>query len=189
MADDFSNAIEADLPMPSAGFPSGNDDSFSDDDFSVDFTGVEAMGAGFEAKPNGWYKCTITKIGKTETKNAGKLPAGTPGANVEFTVICGPNGPDEKYQGQKIWSNYWLHPNNIGFLKGLLRASGEFTEEELNGPLPGTWTKRVIDKVVMVKNSQRTYQGEQRDNVNGLKSVAEYEESKREGAADDMPSF
>jgi len=98
------------------------------EDLSIDFTDVEGAG-GFTPLPNGRYLLQVTDWELTETKNAGKLPAGTPGIKWEFTVI------DGEYENRKLWTNHWIAATSLPFLKGFLAATGVYTEEELSGNL------------------------------------------------------
>jgi len=91
----------------------------------VNFTGAEDRG-NFDAF-RGKHHVKITDITDTETKNAGKLPAGTEGWSVEFTVQEG------QYENRKIWNNYWFAPSTLGFLRSMLVATGEYSKEDLQG--------------------------------------------------------
>jgi hypothetical protein len=91
----------------------------------LNLSGAESF-SGFDPIPGGTYHVKITDGELRETKNEGKLPAGTPGVNWEFTVQDGENAD------RKVWTNQWIHPKTIGFLKGTLEATGKFTEAEIN---------------------------------------------------------
>lgn len=86
---------------------------------------IEERG-NFEAF-RGKHHVKITKISETEVQNDGKLDAGTPGFNFEFTVQEGP------YENRRTWNNFWIAPSTLGFLKLCLKATGQYTEEELAG--------------------------------------------------------
>jgi hypothetical protein len=77
----------------------------------------------------GRHHVCITNVEPGESKGGAKLPTGTPGLTFEFTVQEG------KYENRRVWNNFWIHPNTLGFLKTCLGATGEFTEEELEGDL------------------------------------------------------
>lgn len=123
-------------------------DTNTEIDFSgIDFTDVQAP--SFEPLPAGWYHVAVTDWNAVETKNEGKLPAGTPGINWEFTVQSG------DYENRRVWENHWLHQNTLGFLKSLLAATGNYTEEQLSGPMPGFDPQDVIGAELAVKLSIR----------------------------------
>jgi hypothetical protein len=128
----------------------------------TDFTGIDftdVQGGQFDALPSGRYAVRVTDWSETETKNAGKLPAGTPGINWEFTVQEG------EYEGRRLWTNHWLHPNTLGFLKSMLKATGKFTDDQLDGKLEWNGPDDVLDAELVVKVSKRNSEqyGEQND--------------------------
>lgn len=60
---------------------------------------------GFEPFDAGRYELKVTEMDVVYTKNEsgdGKMPAGTPGYNVRFTVQGG------KFDERHVWNNYWL---------------------------------------------------------------------------------
>jgi hypothetical protein len=129
--------------------------------FKSNFSDVDSF-TGFEAIPAGLYHVKVTDGTETEVKNeGGKLEQGTPGVNWEFTV------QDGEFAGRKVFTNTWIHPRTMGFVKGLLESSGRFTNEQLSGDLD--WEiDQVIGADVMVKVAVRQYNG---DDVNDVKSI------------------
>jgi hypothetical protein len=135
-------------------------------DLSVDFTDPDIKGGGdFEALPAGKYLATITDWDVREVKNAGKLPVGTPGLNVEFTIA------DGEYENRKVWTNYWLHPNNLGFFKTFLKAAG-MEDDDINAITDaGDAVDRVVGTDVCVKLRRREYPADSGDYVNDVNGV------------------
>lgn len=117
--------------------------TFDDDAFSVDFTDVDGAG-GFTALPRGQYLLEVVDWEVTETKNAGKLPAGTQGIKWEFNVVENPD-----YEDRKLWTSHWLAASTMPFLKGFLEATGVYEEGELDGPLGDI--REHADRVVEAK--------------------------------------
>jgi hypothetical protein len=158
------------------------------DDFTLDFSDVQAAGT-FDAIPGGWYHVLVKGYQNTETKNAGKLPAGTPGTNWEFIVQA-----PEEYESRHLWTNHWHHQKTLPFLKNLFEACGAFTPEELEGSLTLEDRDRVVDTEVMCKVQKKKYEGNWTNNVQGFMSLDAFEESdntlaggEEEGAASMMP--
>ncbi len=122
------------------------------DDFTVDFTDVETT--SFEPVPAGPYLLAVTDWNRVETKNEGKLPVGTPGINWEFTIQEGP------YANRKLWTNHWIHPKTLGFVKGLLGATGDYSEEDLSGQFdidPDAVVGSLVGARVKVRPAQGQY--------------------------------
>lgn len=145
------------------------------DDLTVDFTDVQ--GGDFDAIPSGKYHIAITDYSTTETKNAGKLPVGTPGINWEFTVQEGP------FENRKLWTNHWIHPNTLGFLKGMLKASGKFSDEELEGQLPKGWYDRAVGAELVAKVGTREYNGNDVNDIKGFKPMSTWEGESTSGGS------
>lgn len=140
-----------------------------DDDLMIDFTDVQEK--SFEPIPPGWYELEIVNYETRHTKNAGKkLPAGTPGTNWEFEVT-----DEGKFEGRKVWTNHWHHPETLGFMKSLLRATDAFTEEQLAGPMKGSMRDDVIGCRVRAKVIVRKGTGGYSDSneINAFKSTSE----------------
>lgn len=58
---------------------------------------------GFDPFDAGKYPLEVTNMEKVFTKSEdGKLPQGTPGWNVRFTVVEG------QFENRHVWNNYWL---------------------------------------------------------------------------------
>src|SRR5215831_5605871 len=69
----------------------------------LDLSGADLR--GFEPIDANTYEMAVTGMEKVFTKNEsgeGKMPAGTPGWNVRYTVQGG------KYDERHVWNNYWL---------------------------------------------------------------------------------
>ena len=133
-------------------------------DFSIDFTDVK--GGDFDAIPAGVYNIAVTDWSKTETKNAGKIPAGTPGINWEFTI------QDGEFENRKLWTNHWIHPNTLGFLKTFLLKTGRYTEEELESQFdldPDRLVGAEMQAVVIV----RQYKGDDRNEIKKFRAAGE----------------
>lgn len=133
----------------------------------VNFTDVSDRGP---AKPDGWYK---VRVSGGEVKTTGEN-AKTPGQeymNVEFTVAT----PVE-FAGQKFFTNLLLlNEKALPIVKGFMRATGRFTQEQLDGIIEfDSWEEfyqQIEGCELMVKNKQRPYNGDMTDNVNGYKAL------------------
>jgi hypothetical protein len=125
----------------------------------------------FEPLPAGRYILKVTGYEMREVKNDGKVPKGTPMINWEFTVISD-NGGDTKYENRKLWMNTVIHERSLFNLKALLRASGSFSPEQLDGELDFEPEDIVGSEVVAVV-AQRQYNG---DMVNDVKRIVKLEE-------------
>lgn len=133
-------------------------------DFSVDFSDVQ--GGDFDAIPAGVYNVAVTDWSRTETKNEGKLPAGTPGINWEFTI------QDGQYENRKLWINHWIHPNTLGFLKTFLEKTDRYTEEQLSASFdldPDNVVGAELQAVVTV----RQYKGDDRNEIKKFRKAGE----------------
>jgi len=158
-------------------------DQYTDEELSVDFTGVEGA-AGFKPLPNGSYLLQVTDWELTETKNPGKLPVGTPGLKWEFTVI------DGDHEDRKLWTNHWLTATSFPYLKGFLAATGEYSEEELDGPL-GKATD-IGDRIVNAEAKITAKVGIQRKNpeyneIKRFEPASEYKGPSASGNTSMMP--
>jgi hypothetical protein len=124
--------------------------------------------SSFDALPVGRYHVKVTDWDETATKNAGKLPVGTPGANVEFTVQDGP------YENRKLWTNFWIHPNTLGIFKTFAKAAGtdEGTLNDSSADVAAILDD-LISADVVVKVRQRPYQGDMRNDINGYQPYDE----------------
>lgn len=91
---------------------------------NVNFADVEE--SDFSPLPRGTYNAVIFECEQTETQNEGKNPAGTPMLKWTFQIT------DEEYKNRRAWMNTVLAGGGIGMLKALLKATGQFTDEELN---------------------------------------------------------
>ena len=154
-----------------------------DEDFTLDFTGVNAP-TGYSAIPSGWYKCEITGFDDTETgPNSKKLKPGTPGTNWEFTVSEG------KHEGAKLWTKQWHVDQSLPYIKGLFKASGAFTNDELSKPLSGSDRERLVGQELWVKVKFRpeTDQWDETNDVKGFKHIDERKARSEDDDASLMP--
>jgi hypothetical protein len=140
----------------------------------ADLTGIKS---GFDPVPAGTYICRVTKVDDTETKNDGKMPAGTPGINVEFTVIAG------DHEGRKFFNNYWVWPTTLPMLKGFLAATGEFDAEQLDGEIDFDNDQLIGTELKVAVNVQpETQQYDARNNVRRVKALTDEESEELESA-------
>lgn len=102
--------------------------------------------------------------------------------NWEFTVISDVNG-DTKYAKRKLWMNTVLHETTMFNIKGLLRAVGLFTDEELEGELDFE-PEDVLNIEILAVVAQRPYNG---DMTNDIKRVRALSSDDREEAASLLP--
>jgi hypothetical protein len=129
----------------------------------------------FEALPAGRYVLKVSDYEMREVKNDGKVPKGTPMINWEFTVQSDRSG-DTKYANRKVWMNTVIHERSLFNLKGLLRASGVFTAEQLDGELDFEPDEIVGCEVIGVV-AQREYNGDMVNDVKRIIPVGEREEA------------
>lgn len=83
---------------------------------------------------NGWKDAVVSDVSPIVTENPdGKLPMGTPGINVMFTIDGG------QYNDRKVWNRYWFPPadydeekrnKSLGMFARFLTAIG-YPEEEV----------------------------------------------------------
>jgi len=129
----------------------------------INFTGAEERG-GFEAF-RGRHHVAITDIEETATKTAGKLPEGTEGVTVEFTVLEG------KYNNRKIWNNFWFAPSTLGFLKNMLVATGRYEMEDLEEEIDVDWDTLIgAELEVKTKIKPETEQYDAKTEIQSYKS-------------------
>src|SRR5258706_15111054 len=86
---------------------------------------------------NGWKDAIITAVDPVFTSNPdGKMPMGTPGINVTFTIDGG------KYNDRKVWNRYWFPPSDynpearektLNILSRFLKATG-LADDEIKKP-------------------------------------------------------
>jgi len=125
----------------------------------VNFTDVEST--TFEAIPKGTYKAKITDGEIRESGPNAKNP-GAQYINWEFTIQEG------EYTSRKQWLNTSLLPQALFSLKGLLEATGRFTQDQLDGDLDFEIEDVLGSDVVIVVNT-REYEGEMRNDVKRVK--------------------
>jgi len=147
----------------------------------INLTDVEDR--SFEALPAGRYRLKIADYEMREVKGDGKLPKGTPMINWEFTVICNSKTGDEKYANRKLWMNSIIHEKTLFNLKALLRATGQFTSEDLEGEIEFE-PEDVLGAEVIGVVAQREYNG---DMVNDVKRVIGLSEEEREETSSLLP--
>lgn len=136
----------------------------------------------FEALPAGRYLLKITDYEMRETKGDGKLGAGVPMINWEFTVQSDRNG-DTKYQNRKLWMNTVIHEKTLFNLKSLLRATGKYEGKDLEGELDFEPADCIGSDLIGVV-AQREYNG---DTVNDVKRVVGLSDEDREGTSSLLP--
>jgi hypothetical protein len=145
---------------------------------------TDVQDRSFEALPAGKYVVKITDWEMRETKDnpGNKLPAGTPMVNWEFTVLREAGG-DTKYENRKLWMNSILHEKTLFNLKALLRATGNFSDGDLEGEIDFEPAEQVGAEMIAVV-TQREYNG---DTTNDVKRVMGLSTQDREGAASLLP--
>jgi hypothetical protein len=134
----------------------------------VDFTDVQA---GFEAIPAGWYKVAITD-GEERTSGENAKNPGAPYINWELTIQEG------EFNGRKVWVNTSLLPQALFSLKGMMAATGKWSEEELNQSLEFD-IPDLIGERCQCKVAVRKYNDEDRNDVKGFRP---YDEEIKEAA-------
>jgi len=143
----------------------------------ANFTNVEKK--NFDPIPAGTYVAVVTDGEQTETKNAGKLPQGTPGVHWEFTIKGG------QYDGRKVWTNTWIAETTMFSLLGLLEATGEYSEEQLSGELDFE-IEDVIGSELKLKVSVRAATQEY-DATNDVKRFYPLSDADQVAAASELP--
>lgn len=101
---------------------------------TLDLSSADTSGNKME---NGWKDALVAEITAIETQNeGGKLPLGTPGINVRFTIDGGP------FNGKSVWNKYWFPPADydkekraklLGMFSRFLTAIG-YSDEEVKSP-------------------------------------------------------
>jgi len=143
---------------------------------------------GFEPFDAGRYELAVTECDMVYTKNEsgeGKMPAGTPGYNVRFTVQGG------EFDGRHVWNNYWMptaefeessdeNKKKAATMKGIfarfLIAVGYSTEEVTSGSFSFDATDVIGRKCWGVVGIRRSDEYGDRNiikNVKKLETVAE----------------
>jgi hypothetical protein len=127
----------------------------------------------FSAIPAGRYIAKVTDFEMRETKDKpdNKLPAGTPMINWEFTIESSTTG-DTQFANRKVWMNTIIHEKVLFQLKGLLRATGAYTQEQLDGEIDFE-PSDVLGATLAVVVTQREYQGEMRNDVRRVRALSE----------------
>lgn len=138
----------------------------------VNFADVED---GFKPIPAGTYRARVTDGELRESGPNSKNP-GSEYINWEFTISHG------DFEGRKQWLNTSLLPHALFGLKGLIAATGKFTDEELASDDFDFDINELLEgnPEVMIVVNQSEYEGETRNNVKRVKpvtSAAEVEES------------
>ena len=101
---------------------------------TLDLSSADTRGNFME---NGWKDAIVTAVEPVFTSNPdGKMPVGTPGINVTFTIDGG------KYNDRKVWNRYWFPPSDydaearektINIVARFLKALGH-TDEDIKKP-------------------------------------------------------
>lgn len=139
----------------------------------VNFSDVKDQ--SFEAKPKGWYTVKITDCEVRTTKPTAKNP-NQEYLNLELTIVEG------DYAGKKFWvSLFPTIESAFGILRGFLRATGRWSEEELEGDSDGNvdlgedfeeFYDRLDGAVLKVYNRPEEYDDQMRDRIRpNFKSV------------------
>lgn len=114
----------------------------------------------FDAVPAGVYEVEISGFEMKETSGNGKLDAGTPMINWEFTIK-----EPEEFANRKLWTNTVIHESTLFSLKALLQATDEFDEADLAGAIDFD-PEDLIGTEIAVKVAVREYNG---NDVNDIK--------------------
>lgn len=144
---------------------------------------------GFEPFDSGKYEAAITeKPDQVFTKNEsgeGKMPPGTPGYNVRFTITGG------QFDGRHVWNNYWIptqeyadsseeNAKKAATMKGIfarfLIAIGYSEDEVTSGSFvfdPNDVVGRKCQVVVGIRRSDEYGDRNVVKNVKRLETVAE----------------
>lgn len=118
----------------------------------------------FEAKPKGTYRVKITDCEVRVTSEKAKNP-GEEYLNLELTIQEG------DYSGQKFWvSLFPTIAKALGIVKGFMRATGRWTDDELNSPELdlGSWEDfydRMEGAELLVYNKPEEYNGDMQDRI------------------------
>lgn len=144
---------------------------------------------GFEPFDAGRYELAVTECEQVFTKNEsgeGKMPAGTPGWNVRFTVQGG------KFDGRHVWNNYWVPTKEFaessdengkkaatmnGILARFLIAIGYSTEEVTSGSFSFDPTDAIGRKCTGVVGIRRSDEYGDRNVIKNVKKLETVEES------------
>lgn len=155
------------------------------DDFVMDMGDVKE--GGFEVAAPGWYRLLISSYSEDIQGNEvvvkrddGKLPQGTKGTSWEFQIV-----DDDDNEGKKVWTTYWHHPSTASFWKTLYRASGSFSDEELDGTagkmdILGE-RDRAVGQEVWGRLGVKTYNGKESNDIKELKHLDQRADPNAEG--------
>jgi hypothetical protein len=127
----------------------------------VNFTDVQS--SDFEPIPSGTYAARVTDGEIRESGPTAKNP-GAQYINWEFTIQEG------EHESRKQWMNTSLLPQALFGLKGLLAATGRYTQEQIDGELDFD-IDEVVGSQVKIVVAQRTYEGELRNEVKRVKPM------------------
>jgi hypothetical protein len=137
--------------------------SSSEEEFTVNFVDVSE---GFDILPAGWYPVRIVGHETRKTSADAKKYKEVPMINWAFEVT------GDFKRGRKLWTNTVVVPELLGQIKGMLRATGEFTDEQLNSSdfvlRPKDYYKMELAAKVRVKK----YEGEDRNDILAFKAIA-----------------
>jgi hypothetical protein len=79
-------------------------------------------------------------------------------------------------KGRNVWANTLIHPDQLGNIKSMLRATGQFTDEELNASDFTIRPKDYINMELAVKVRIRQYNNEDRNDVQSYKAISDVAE-------------
>lgn len=134
--------------------------------FKVDFSGVET--GDFDALPSGTYHVKITDGELREAGENAKNP-GSQFINWEFTVQAG------EFAERKLWTNSSLLPQALFRLKQMFKATGHWTEADLEEDNFAFDIDDAIGLDLKVVVSQRMYEGEKQNDIKRFKPITSEE--------------
>jgi hypothetical protein len=139
----------------------------ADEEFSVNFAEVSE---GFGVIPAGWYAVRIDNYETRKTNADAKKYPNCPMINWTFKVT------GDFMKGRNVWGNTLIHPDQLGNIKSMLRATGQFTDEELNASDFTIRPKDYINMELAVKVRIRQYNNEDRNDVQSYKAISDVAE-------------
>lgn len=123
----------------------------------VNFSKAES--SSYDALPKGTYICNVSDAEIRTGKS------GNDYINWEFTLDGNP-----QYDGRKLWSNTTLQEHALFALKGLLEATGKYTEDQLaSEDLDFELDDVIGSKIKVVVDQKPKYNGEEGEMDNEVK--------------------
>lgn len=115
------------------------------------------------AKPKGWYRVRISD-GEVKTTSSEAKNPNLEYLNLELTIQEG------DYKGQKFWTGlHVLIEKALPIVKGFLRATGKFNNEQLDGELEFDSWEELLNLLkgaeLMVYNVPEPYEGVDQDRL------------------------